>query len=319
MPEIHFPLVSQCIQAYHCDCVAQLGKAMDALAPGSSTLLARYLYLRSLVLLRQGRLLDALLDFQRLYKTDLGIFPAKLVRQAVQSMSGPERTQAERMPELRRFISEVLVLPGETPRADDGVKHFELPRTHLQLGEFVQRVQESGIVKDAGIISLLFEALTPGKGTGGPAPRWLPAAGGLCHRPARLLGGAGPGPAVHSGLTCALSSSAAWGSSVHTPAGHGVTVAAHCPGTVFSLPSPGEGGFPRPGATSVPEASCLGSGDSGLARPADSGSTVQGRGGGGASAPGSAFAPSAPSGGFASPRHFLPRFPVARTFLAGLD
>lgn len=318
MPEIHFPLVSQCVQAYHCDCVAQLGKAMDALAPGSSTLLARYLYLRSLVLLRQGRLLDALLDFQCLYKTDLGIFPAKLVRQAVQSMSGPERTQAERMPELRRFISEVLVLPGETPRADDGVKHFELPRTHLQLGEFVQRVQESGIVKDAGIISLLFEALTPGKGTGGPAPRWLPAAGGLCHRPARLLGGAGPGPAVHSGLTCALSSSAAWGSSVHTPAGHGVTVAAHCPGTVFSLPSPGEGGFPRPGAMSVPEASCLGSGDSGLARPADSGSTVQGRGGG-ASAPGSVFAPSAPSGGFASPRHFLPRFPVARTFLAGLD
>ncbi|XP_015991472.2 DENN domain-containing protein 3 isoform X2 [Rousettus aegyptiacus] len=162
VPEIHFPLVSQCVQAYHCDCVAQLGKAMDALAPGSSMLLARYLYLRSLVLLRQGRLLDALLDFQRLYKTDLGIFPAKLVRQAVQSMSGPERTQAERMPELRRFISEVLVLPGETPRADDGVKHFELPRTHLQLGEFVQRVQESGIVKDAGIISLLFEALTPG-------------------------------------------------------------------------------------------------------------------------------------------------------------
>ncbi|XP_024903359.1 DENN domain-containing protein 3, partial [Pteropus alecto] len=163
MPEIHFPLVGQCVQAYHCDCVAQLSKAMGARTPGNSALLARYLYLRGLILLRQGQLLDALLDFQSLYKTDLRIFPADLVRRAVQSMSGPERAQAEQMPELRRLISDVLEPPGEVPRADDGVKHFELPKTHLQLDEFVQRVQESGIVKDAGIISRLFEALTVGQ------------------------------------------------------------------------------------------------------------------------------------------------------------
>lgn len=165
VPEIHFPLVGQCVRAYHCDCVAQLSKAMGALAPGSSALLARYLYLRGLVFLRLGQLLDALLDFQSLYKTDLGVFPADLVRQVVRAMSGPERAQAERRPELRRLISEVLELPGEAPRADDRVKHFALPQTYLQLDEFVQRVQESGIVKDAGIISRLFEALTVGKGT----------------------------------------------------------------------------------------------------------------------------------------------------------
>lgn len=169
VPEIHFPLLGQCVRAFHGDCVAQLSKAMGALAPGSSVLLARYLYLRGLVLLRQGQLLDALLDFQSLYRTDLGIFPADLVRRAVQSLSGPERARAEQTPALRRLISQVLEPPGEAPRADDCVKHFELPRTHLQLDEFVQRVQESGVVKDAGVISRLFEALATGEGTDRPA------------------------------------------------------------------------------------------------------------------------------------------------------
>ncbi|XP_054446520.1 DENN domain-containing protein 3 [Pteronotus mesoamericanus] len=163
IPEIHFPLVSQCVQAYYCDCVDLLSKAMNGLAPDSSVLLARYYYLRGLVHLMQGQLLDALLDFQSLYKTDLRIFPGDLVRRAVQSMAGPVRAQAECMPELRRLISEVLEPPGEAPKADDRVKHFELPSKHMGPDEFVRRVQESGIVRDVNIINRLFEALTVGQ------------------------------------------------------------------------------------------------------------------------------------------------------------
>lgn len=165
IPEIHFPLVAQCVQAYYNDCVNLLSKAMNCLAPDNSVLLARYLYLRGLVHLMQGQLLGALLDFQSLYKTDLRIFPADLVKRMVESMSGPECAQAERTPELRRLISEFLDQPGEAPKADDHVKNFELPTKHMQLDDFVQRVQESGIVKDASIISRLFEALTVGTRT----------------------------------------------------------------------------------------------------------------------------------------------------------
>ncbi|XP_039088930.1 DENN domain-containing protein 3 isoform X1 [Hyaena hyaena] len=162
IPDIHFPLVSQCVQAYFSDCVALLSKAMGHLAPDSSVLLARFFYLRGAVHLMQGQLLDALLDFQSLYKTDLRIFPADLVRRTLESMSGPERAQAERVPELRRLISEVADKPGDAPKPDDRVKHFELPKKHMQLDDFVKRVQESGIVKDANIINRLFEALTVG-------------------------------------------------------------------------------------------------------------------------------------------------------------
>lgn len=170
IPEIHFPLVAQCVQAFYTDCVAQLSKAMGSLAPENSVLLARYFYLRGLVQLMQGHLLGALLDFQSLYKTDMRIFPADLVQTTVESLSAPERTQAERTPELRRLISEVMDRPVDTPKADDRVKNFELPKKHMQLDDFVKRVQESGIVKDAGVIHRLFEALTVG--------RRIPAAGG---------------------------------------------------------------------------------------------------------------------------------------------
>nr|XP_005910460.1 PREDICTED: DENN domain-containing protein 3 [Bos mutus] len=162
IPEIHFPLVAQCVQAFYADCVAQLSKAMGSLAPENSVLLARYFYLRGLVQLMQGQLLDALLDFQSLYKTDVRVFPTDLVQTTVESLSAPERTQAERMPELRRLISEVMDRPADVPKADDRVKNFELPKKHMQLDDFVKRVQESGIVKDTIIIHRLFEALTVG-------------------------------------------------------------------------------------------------------------------------------------------------------------
>ncbi|XP_074209274.1 DENN domain-containing protein 3 isoform X1 [Camelus bactrianus] len=162
IPEVHFPLVGQCVQAFHADCAAQLTKVMGSLPPESSALLAGYLYLRGLVRLTQGQLLGALLDFQSLYKTDVRIFPADLVQRTVESLSGPERAQAERTPELRRLMSEVMDKPADAPKADDRVKHFELPRTHMQLDDFVKRVQESGIVKDTGTIHRLFAALTVG-------------------------------------------------------------------------------------------------------------------------------------------------------------
>ncbi|XP_051015672.1 DENN domain-containing protein 3 [Acomys russatus] len=163
IPEIHFPLVSQCVQAYYTDLVTLLSKAMGLLGPGDSLLLARYFYLRGLIHLMQGQLLSALLDFQSLYKTDIGIFPADLVKRMVESMSVSEWAQAERTPELKRLITEVLDKPGEAPKADDAVKNFELPKKHMQLNDFVKRIQESGIVKDAAIIHRLFDALTVGR------------------------------------------------------------------------------------------------------------------------------------------------------------
>lgn len=163
IPEIHFPLMSECVQTYYTDLVTLLSKAMALLGPGDSLLLARYFYLRGLIHLMQGQLLRALLDFQNLYKTDIGIFPADLVKRMVESMSASERAQAERTPELRRLITEVLDKHGEAPKADDAVKNFELPKKHMQLNDFVKRVQESGIVKDAVIIHRLFDALTYGK------------------------------------------------------------------------------------------------------------------------------------------------------------
>ncbi|NP_001074535.1 DENN domain-containing protein 3 [Mus musculus] len=162
IPDIHFPLESQCVQAYYTDFVTLLSKAMALLGPGDSLLLARYFYLRGLLHLMQGQLLSALLDFQNLYKTDIGIFPADLVKRTVESMSASERAQAERTPELRRLITEVFDKHGEAPKADDAVKNFELPKKHMQLNDFVKRVQESGIVKDAVIIHRLFDALTFG-------------------------------------------------------------------------------------------------------------------------------------------------------------
>ncbi|XP_069882024.1 DENN domain-containing protein 3-like isoform X1 [Dipodomys merriami] len=163
IPEIHFPLVRQCVQAYYADFAGLLSKAMGLLAPDNSLLLARYFYLRGIMHLMQGQLLSALLDFQNLYKTDLGIFPADLVKGTMAAMSTAERAQAERTPELKRLITEVLDKLGQAPKADDTVKNFELPKKHMQLDDFVKRVQESGIVKDTDIICRLFTALTVGQ------------------------------------------------------------------------------------------------------------------------------------------------------------
>nr|DBA23953.1 TPA: hypothetical protein GDO54_011664 [Pyxicephalus adspersus] len=162
LPLIHYPLVKQSVYTYYTDFNNFLSKEMTCLPPENSALLARYLYLRGLVFLMQGKLLSALSDFQNLYKTDLRIFPTELVRKVVLSLPANERQQAENRQELKRLISQVMDKERDVPRADDHVKKFELPRTHLHLEDFVRRIQESGIVKDIETIQRLFDALTVG-------------------------------------------------------------------------------------------------------------------------------------------------------------
>ncbi|XP_052440325.1 DENN domain-containing protein 3 isoform X2 [Carassius gibelio] len=166
LPEFPPPLAYQYVQSYYNDLIKELSKAISTATPDDSALLARYYYLRGLVNSVAGKRVDALGDFQSLYKTDMDIFPAKLLNVLVESLPVEERRMAERRPDLNRLISQVK-RENERERArpiDDGtVKRFELPKKHLHMEDFVQRVQESGIVKDQGTIQRLFEALTVGQ------------------------------------------------------------------------------------------------------------------------------------------------------------
>ncbi|XP_040288162.1 DENN domain-containing protein 3 [Bufo bufo] len=162
VPEVDFPLSARCIQTYYTDFTNYLSKEIKALPPESSTLLARYYYLRGLVGLMQGKLLGALSDFQKLYKTDLRIFPMELVRKVTLSLPAAERKRADCRPELKKLIGQVMDKEREVPRADERVKKFELPKTHLHMEDFVRRIQESGIVRDTDTIHRLFDALTVG-------------------------------------------------------------------------------------------------------------------------------------------------------------
>uniref|UniRef100_A0A3B4XS00 DENN domain containing 3 n=1 Tax=Seriola lalandi dorsalis TaxID=1841481 RepID=A0A3B4XS00_SERLL len=168
LPEFPPPLAYHYIQNYYSDMVSSLGKAINATPPEEAALLARYHYLRGLVNTVSNRRLDALDDFQSLYKTDSDIFPSQMVKSLVDSLPEGERLQADRRPELKRLISRVK-RDQERERARHGngyeegaVKHFQLPKKYMQLEEFVKCIQESGIVKDQGTIHRLFDALTVG-------------------------------------------------------------------------------------------------------------------------------------------------------------
>ncbi|XP_028317433.1 DENN domain-containing protein 3 [Gouania willdenowi] len=168
LPDFPPPLAYQYVQNYYSDMVSSLGKVINATPPEESALLARYHYLRGLVNTVTNRRLDALEDFQSLYKTDSDIFPTQMVKTLVDSLPEVERLQADRRPELKRLISRVK-RDQERERAchgngqeDGAVKHFQLPKKYMQLQEFVKCVQESGIVKDQGTIYRLFDALTVG-------------------------------------------------------------------------------------------------------------------------------------------------------------
>lgn len=166
-------------------------------SPGCNILFPRLFFLRGFVNVLCSRRLDALADFQNLYKTDTAIFPTRLVTWLVDSLHRDERQQADRRPELKRLIHKVVVFiisyqfffkwhfechitseltlnyfanwqvtaESEKPltKSDDHVKKFELPRRHLDLDEFVRCVQECRIVKDVATIHRLFDALTDGE------------------------------------------------------------------------------------------------------------------------------------------------------------
>lgn len=142
-----------------------MSKAISTATPDDSALLARYYYLRGLVSSVAGKRVDALGDFQSLYKTDMDIFPAELLNALVESLQVEERRMAEQRPDLKRLISRVKrENEWEQAQAVGGgaVKRFELPKKHLHMEDFVRCVQESGIVKDQGTIKRLFEAFTVG-------------------------------------------------------------------------------------------------------------------------------------------------------------
>ncbi|XP_061123770.1 DENN domain-containing protein 3 isoform X1 [Syngnathus typhle] len=166
LPEFPPPLAYHYVQNYYAEMVTSLGKVISATAPDEAALLARYHYLRGLVNTVSNRRLDALEDFQSLYKTDSDIFPLQMVKSLVDSLSESDRLQADRRTELKRLISR-LKRDQERERHDSKpeegtVKRFQLPKKYMQLDEFVKCVQESGMVKDQGTIYRLFDALTVG-------------------------------------------------------------------------------------------------------------------------------------------------------------
>ncbi|XP_035285111.1 DENN domain-containing protein 3 isoform X2 [Anguilla anguilla] len=164
LPDFPPPLAYQYVQNYYVELIGLLGKAIASVPPENGALLARYYYLRGFMNTMGGRRLDALIDFQTLYKTDMDIFPGELVRSLSDSLSRKERAQAERLPELKRLLSQVMKeQDGERAARDDAVKKFQLPTTHMHPEDFLKRVQESGIVRDVGTINRLFEALTVGQ------------------------------------------------------------------------------------------------------------------------------------------------------------
>ncbi|MGH0129399.1 UNVERIFIED_CONTAM: hypothetical protein FKN15_061804 [Acipenser sinensis] len=164
LPDFPSPLVYHHVQSYYTECIVLLSKTVSSVPPESSALLARYYYLRGLMNMMLRKRLDALSDFQNLYKTDIGIFPADLVKKLVGSLAQEEWLQAEKRSELKRFISKVKK-DNETGlvKSDYHVKNFALPKKHMQLEDFVKQIQESGIVKDIGTIHRLFDALTVGQ------------------------------------------------------------------------------------------------------------------------------------------------------------
>ncbi|XP_061572742.1 DENN domain-containing protein 3-like isoform X2 [Cololabis saira] len=152
------------VQSYYSEVIQQLGKDIFSVQNENSSLLARFYYLRGFINMLCSRRVDALSDFQNLYKTDTAIFPTHLVTLLVDSLHRDERQQAQRRPELKRLLFKVKT-DNEKPlvQTDNHVKKFQLPRIPLHQDEFVRCIQECGIVKDVATIRRLFDALTDGQ------------------------------------------------------------------------------------------------------------------------------------------------------------
>uniref|UniRef100_A0A665WJ76 DENN domain-containing protein 3-like n=1 Tax=Echeneis naucrates TaxID=173247 RepID=A0A665WJ76_ECHNA len=158
LPDFPASLSFHSVQSYYSELIQQLSKAIFSIQNENSAMLARFYYLRGFINTLCSRRLEALSDFQNLYKTDTTIFPTHLATWLVDSLHQDERQQADKRPELKRLITKK---PYVQP--DNHVKKFKLPRKHLHQDEFVQCVQECGIVKDIATIHRLFDALTDGK------------------------------------------------------------------------------------------------------------------------------------------------------------
>uniref|UniRef100_A0A8C4EMC3 UDENN domain-containing protein n=1 Tax=Dicentrarchus labrax TaxID=13489 RepID=A0A8C4EMC3_DICLA len=163
LPDFPVSLSFHSIQSYYSELIQQLGKAIFSVQNEKPTLLARFYYLRGFINTLCLRRLDALGDFQNLYKTDTAIFPTQLVTWLVDSLHRDERQQADRRPELKRLILKVREISIIIGSPDDHVKKFVLPRENLHQEEFVRCVQECRIVKDVATIHRLFDALTYGQ------------------------------------------------------------------------------------------------------------------------------------------------------------
>ncbi|XP_058502765.1 DENN domain-containing protein 3-like [Solea solea] len=164
LPDFPASLSFHSVQSYYSELIQHLGKAISSVQNENSSLLARFYYLRGFINTLCLRRLDALSDFQKLYKTDTAIFPTQLVTWLVDSLHQDERKQADRRPELKRLILKVKT-ENEKPsvQPDDHVKKFKLPRKPLHQDEFVRCIQECGIVKDVATIHRLFDAFTDGQ------------------------------------------------------------------------------------------------------------------------------------------------------------
>ncbi|XP_034466074.1 DENN domain-containing protein 3-like [Hippoglossus hippoglossus] len=164
LPDFPASLSFHSVQSYYSELIQHLSKAIFSVQNENSSLLARFYYLRGFINTLCLRRLDALSDFQNLYKTDTAIFPTQMVTWLVDSLHRDERQQADQRHELKRLILKVKTENEKPPvEPDDHVKKFKLPRKHLHQDEFVRCVQECGIVNDVATIHRLFDALTEGK------------------------------------------------------------------------------------------------------------------------------------------------------------
>ncbi|XP_062914699.1 DENN domain-containing protein 3 isoform X5 [Mobula hypostoma] len=162
LPEFRSSLHYSSIVVWYTDFINLLSRAINTTGPERSSLLARYYYLRGLAFLMQEKYLEALSDFQKLYKTDLDIFPKEIVKKVIGMMPPDQHSQAGQKLELKWLISVMPEKEQEITVSDEHIKTFELPKTHMHQEDFVKRIQESGIVKDVDTILRLFDALTIG-------------------------------------------------------------------------------------------------------------------------------------------------------------
>lgn len=80
---------------------------LQTLQTQASYFTSRFFFLRGFINALCSRRLDALVDFQNLYRTDTSIFPAGLVTWLVESLREDERQLADKRTDLKRLLLKV--------------------------------------------------------------------------------------------------------------------------------------------------------------------------------------------------------------------